>query len=555
MKCPACRADLPVEANFCPNCGHNLRDAGNVPSVDYHKPRSYTPKFLVNKIAAARSALEGENKGHGSRTLLDVIRRASVALTRTLDVDQFLEVVTADLLHATEVEAAGILARNDRSNELYWREVQDKNGILTQNGWERQSLFDTSVLDRAFETGEPVVLRKASVGPKVSDGSELRGSGSVSDALLVPLNTREKTIGVLVLANRNSGAFTDEEIHMCESLTGVVALSMENANFFDELRASYKKLEGLDRTKSKVMHRLSHELKTPLAIMKASVNGLERKLRQGGINDFDQAFVRLNRQIENLDRLELQVESIMRRGYGEEREMIGGLLESAASLIEVQAEHAPEMKRAATLILRTLEDAFPAHEEQWQAVNVEEFGDSVLEFLRRGVDAQERNVKLVFDLENGAQVLIPELVLHATIEGLVRNAVEATPDQGIVSVRGRANGDFYALTVEDSGVGIPEEDWGLVFEGFYQVQETDTYTSGRPYAFNAGGKGMDLFRIKMFSKIYGFGLYFRSRRCPHLVEELKDCPGNVEDCPFCDTVQDCSDSGGTVFQVELHLVE
>jgi len=553
MKCPACRADLPVEANFCFNCGHSLRDAANTPSVDYHKPSSDTPKFLADKTSAARSALEGEDDGHDSRTLLDVIRRASVALTRTLDVDQFLEVVTADLIQATGVEAAGVLARNDRSNELYWREVQDKNGILTQNGWERQSLFDSSVLDRAFETGEPVVLRKASVGPKVPDGSELCGSHFVRDALVVPLNTREKTVGLLVLANRNPSAFTEEEVQMCMSLAGIIALSMENANFFDELRASYKKLEGLDRTKSKIMHRLSHELKTPLAIMKASVNGLERKLRQRGINDFDQAFGRLNRQIENLDRLELQVESIMRRGYSEEREMIGCLLESAASLIEVHAEHSPEMKRTVSLILRTLEDAFPTHQEQWRQVNVKEFGDSVLEFLRRGVDAQERNVNLVFDLENGAVVSIPELVLHATIEGLVRNAVEATPDHAMVSVRGRANGDFYALTVEDSGVGIPEEDWGLVFEGFYQLQETDSYTSGRPYAFNAGGKGMDLFRIKMFSKIYGFGLYFRSRRCPHLVEELRDCPGSVESCPFCDTVQDCSDSGGTAFQVELPL--
>lgn len=42
-----------------------------------------------------------------------------------------------------------------------------------------------------------------------------------------------------------------------------MALSLENADFFDELRASYEKLEGLERTKSKILHRLSHELRTP----------------------------------------------------------------------------------------------------------------------------------------------------------------------------------------------------------------------------------------------------------------------------------------------------
>jgi hypothetical protein len=41
-------------------------------------------------------------------------------------------------------------------------------------------------------------------------------------------------------------------------------------------------------------------------------------------------------------------------------------------------------------------------------------------------------------------------------------------------------------TVDDSEVGIPKDDWGLLFEGFYQVQETEEYPSGRPYCFNAG---------------------------------------------------------------------
>jgi signal transduction histidine kinase len=166
---------------------------------------------------------------------------------------------------------------------------------------------------------------------------------------------------------------------------------------------------------------------------------------------------------------------------------------------------------------------------------------------------QGRRLNLSFDFENGSEVLIPDLVLHSTMEGIVRNAVEATPDNSVVSVRGRSNGDYYVFTVEDSGIGIPEEDWGLVFDGFYQVQETDDYTSGRPYGFYAGGKGMDLFRIKMFSRIYGFGLYFQSRRCRHLAEALRQCPGNVDRCPYCTSVQDCIDSGGTVFEVDLPL--
>ncbi len=100
------------------------------------------------------------------------------------------------------------------------------------------------------------------------------------------------------------------------------------------------------------------------------------------------------------------------------------------------------------------------------------------------------------------------------MEGLIRNAIEATPDHGTVSVTGRLKGDRYVFTVKDSGIGIPDKDKELIFEGFYPVQETESYSSRRPYSFNAGGKGIDLLRIRMFSELYGFKLSFKSQRCP-----------------------------------------
>jgi signal transduction histidine kinase len=296
-------------------------------------------------------------------------------------------------------------------------------------------------------------------------------------------------------------------------------------------------------------------LKTPLSVIKASLRQLETAFKERGIRDFDAAFARLFRQVENLGRLELQVNSIMKRGYAEEREMISGLLESAASLIEVQAEEKPEIGPVTSLLLKTLEDAFPANREQWGRIDIGKFGRSVLKHAREEMAQQGRTLNLTSDFDEGSEILIPDLVLHAFMEGLVRNAVEATPDHGIVSVRGRSNGHRYVFTVEDSGIGIPEEDWGLVFDGFYQVQETDNYTSGRPYAFDAGGKGMDLFRIKMFSRIYGFGVYFKSRRCRHLIESLKKCPGSFERCEYCTSPQDCMETGGTVFEVDLPVTD
>ena len=57
MSCPSCGHDNPAEARFCNACGTRLAAPATIP-----EPRSYTPRHLVEKILASKSALEGERK-------------------------------------------------------------------------------------------------------------------------------------------------------------------------------------------------------------------------------------------------------------------------------------------------------------------------------------------------------------------------------------------------------------------------------------------------------------------------------------------------------------
>jgi signal transduction histidine kinase len=488
-----------------------------------------------------------------SRDSLEMIYRASKALNNSMDLDHLLEVVIADLVRVMQVEATGVLLYDERAKDFYWREVQDDKGLLVTDGTDPQIAFDRTIIERTFQSGEPFVVDRTAEGSFLWQGSRPSGDSEIENAIVVPLNTREKTIGTLVLVNKAGPQATEEDMHLCQSLAGLLAVSVENADIFDDLMRSHRKLQGLDRIKSKILNRLSHELKTPLAIIEGSLRTVERKAKASGLKDFDRPLERVCRQLQNLKDLEFQVESLMTRGHVTEGEMISGLLESAASLMEVQAEQTPEIKHAAYLIIKTLEQAFPSRHEEWRQINIKQFGESVIERVRSELNSQGRNLDLQLSLDDNSEVLIPELVLHAVIEGLVRNAVHATPDSGKITILGKRLVDRYVLSVADTGIGIPEEDWGLVFDGFYQVQDTDDYTTGRPYSFNAGGKGMDLFRIKMFSQIYGFDIFFRSRRCQHLGDTLRDCPGTVNICPHCDSPLDCAAAGGTTLEVDFPL--
>jgi len=60
--CPNCGSKAPSDFKFCNKCGHDLTKQEEIPPIDYGKPRSYTPKFLADKILTNRSTIEGERK-------------------------------------------------------------------------------------------------------------------------------------------------------------------------------------------------------------------------------------------------------------------------------------------------------------------------------------------------------------------------------------------------------------------------------------------------------------------------------------------------------------
>jgi len=60
--CPKCGSANRPGSRFCDECGHDLGMHKEAPPIDFSQPRSYTPKFLAEKILTTRSSIEGERK-------------------------------------------------------------------------------------------------------------------------------------------------------------------------------------------------------------------------------------------------------------------------------------------------------------------------------------------------------------------------------------------------------------------------------------------------------------------------------------------------------------
>jgi signal transduction histidine kinase len=80
--------------------------------------------------------------------------------------------------------------------------------------------------------------------------------------------------------------------------------------------------------------------------------------------------------------------------------------------------------------------------------------------------ADEAGVAVAVDCADDLPPLKSGHLYHAVLN-LVKNAVEATPDGGQVSVRGRCTEDTLVIEVADTGPGIPEDALPRLFEPFY----------------------------------------------------------------------------------------
>ena len=93
--------------------------------------------------------------------------------------------------------------------------------------------------------------------------------------------------------------------------------------------------------------------------------------------------------------------------------------------------------------------------------------------------AEQRRIELKSDLSPlYLGVLADRDMLLQSAINLLSNAIKYTPENGKVTLRSRMQDDDVLFEVEDTGVGLSEEDQKMVFEKFYRVRKDRQRASG-----------------------------------------------------------------------------
>ncbi|MBM4326653.1 MAG: GAF domain-containing protein [Deltaproteobacteria bacterium] len=480
---------------------------------------------------------------------MTLLLNAAKALASTTDLDQLLNVIGSEVRTVLECEGTGVVLYDEERDDFYWRSVQDRESLLASAREEIRIPKDQGVGGWVFRTGHPALIHDAAGDPRIYRKVEDKSGFLTRNMICVPLKTMEKALGVLYALNKIGGSFTEEDVEILMALSTNIALALETAAQYEKLVASYNELERLNRVKNRILNHLSHELKTPLAIIEASLHNTERRIRAEGLDSSRFPFERIFRNLERLKSIERQVGYIVERKGFRERELVARFLDHLKDLIEIEKEDEPWLADALDAIRRKIEELFPSEFEEEAGVSARAAFQAAEFRVRRMT--QGRTLTIEFPPPDPAIIKLQPQIMMSVMDGLIRNSVENTPDHGKIVVKGKRDPNGYRISIRDYGVGIPESEQPNIFEGFYPVQEPDLYTSGRRYGFNAGGTGTDLLKIKIFSERFGFNIRFESHRCSCIPTTRDLCPGDITKCPCCQRIEDCYENGGTEFVVEF----
>jgi len=298
--------------------------------------------------------------------------------------------------------------------------------------------------------------------------------------------------------------------------------------------------KALDRARHRVLDHLSHELRTPLSIVLASLKKLETPENQRPVE-------RIKRNLKRLQDIQGDVEDIVRQKDFEGDYSPRPRIEQTLDLLELLVEDQPVHAQTLQPLKEMLKKLFPHRTTNVQTLSMGSSIERMIAIINEL--SSHRNVRLLTDIKEDQYVLIDKDAFEKILMSLVKNAVENTPDGGMVLVSLGASSNTVEVVVKDRGVGITQESQSQIFGGFYHAKETDLYSTKKPFDFDAGGKGLELLRLKIFAEVYRFSTECESARCGHIPGESDSCPGVISKCPYVQGEEQCAQSGGTAFKL------
>ena len=477
----------------------------------------------------------------------NALLRISTALPEYPELGELLDYISNEVKRLIDTEGALVMLLDEEKDELFILGSAYDDTATQKKVKEVRFSIDQLMAGKVIKSGEPLIVSDTSEDAELHRERDKKLGYHTRNLLLVPLRSSDRIIGVLCAINKKEGGFGQTDVERLGMMAGTVSLSIENARFSDEIKKAYREVSSMNRAKDKVINHISHEIKTPVAVLSPTLNILAKKLESLPEETWKPAIARGQRNLDRILEIQYGVDDIMQDRQYKTYDTFSLIFDECADELEALIAEEVGEGKVIERVRKRVDEIFGPKDVIPEKMLLTEYVQERLNGLKSL--SSHRKLEVISRLEPVPPIYIPRDPLKKVIDGIVKNAIENTPDEGKIEVSVHKKEKGAELVVRDYGVGITKDHQRRIFEGFFATQETIDYSSKTPFDFNAGGKGSDLLRMKIFSKRYGFKVDMVSSRCRFIPKASDVCPGRISECKFCTNKEDCYNSGGTTFSL------
>jgi signal transduction histidine kinase len=467
-----------------------------------------------------------------------------------LQIDEMLLQIAQKATEMMNAERFSLFLYDTATDELY------TTVALGMGKKEIRILSSEGIAGHCFHSGETFNIPDVYKNPHFLKTYDRLTGYHTKNILCMPFSGRSgQRLGVVELINKAGGQpFTQDDETSLRTFSNHAAVFIEMAQLqkerIDALKKSQDELERLNRAKSKALDHLAHELRTPISLMMGTIKILKGKLARHYPEFKAEAFFEvMEKNLVRISDTQQETDKIVRTSLDAESTLIIDEFEHLWRHVESVSALTDEIKGMFQTIRDWIVRFVPSGSNTIRVIPLFEFIDERIKEAR--ANAHHRDLRIYLEGESNLSVIMEPTILEDLISGLIKNAIENTPDEGAIFIKIETSDQKLLIRVQDTGIGITEENKAQVFNGLFHTQETDLYGSRRPYDFYAGGKGLDLLLAKIYGQRFGFDILLESTRCAHIPADKDICPGQISQCPHCQNLLDCQSAGGSTFVVVM----
>ncbi len=167
------------------------------------------------------------------------------AFAARIEIEQLVPLVIAKCREALEAEGASVLLLDPERNELFFPYVSDEDPAVAERLSRVRFPADLGIAATVLRASAAIRVDDAQQDPRLYHGVDQLSGLTTRNLLAAPLTSRQGTIGVIEVVNRRGApAFSDDDLKFLEAIAGSVAIAIENARLYAQVRDSEASLRS-----------------------------------------------------------------------------------------------------------------------------------------------------------------------------------------------------------------------------------------------------------------------------------------------------------------------